>query len=131
MKTIKAAIYQKITFHHLTMVMAAVIVFTTCTSITVPLYADHLSQRPVKETIVIEKKSRTQLEDSSYRQYQVSQRTLIMGVDGKQVRYFDMPVPCEAEVHYRVEKGHRQLLMVKMILIMSGSGSSFTKDIVE
>jgi hypothetical protein len=115
--------------------MMTVFVFMACTSISISLHADDgrsdPSQGLQKETIVIVKKNRTRIEDSSYRQYQVSQRTLIIGTDGKQMRYFDMSVPCEAEVYYRMENGNRQLLQAKIRLIRPGAGSSFSKDIIE
>lgn len=139
MRSIKTAIHQRITFRqsipNLRMVMAAVIVFTICTFVTLSLHADNLqsepSQRPTKESIVIKKKSQTHIEDTAYRQYQVSKRTLIMGADGKQVKYSDMAVPCEAEVHYRLENGNRNLLLVKITLIKPGAESAFPTAVAE
>lgn len=54
--------------------------------------------------------------------------TVIVGLEGQQVDFLDLPVPCDAVVTYRIENGSR---MAHLIQITSISGNAKTDFIYE
>ena len=72
------------------------------------------SLQELKQTVTIQKKTPDVIISSTFQRYQVSDATLVVGLDGEQVLYRNMLVPCEAEVTYVTNAGKRTVHRIQI-----------------
>lgn len=77
---------------------------------------EHASKtlQTLKQTVVIQKKTPEVIISSILERFLVSESTIIVGMDGKQVLYRNMLVPCEAEVTYVATGGEISAHRIKI-----------------
>ncbi|RJQ81660.1 MAG: hypothetical protein C4519_08635 [Desulfobacteraceae bacterium] len=77
---------------------------------------EDLIQLPLVK-MMIHKKGLNQISDGAKKTFDVSEQTIIVGMDGKEMDIREMLVPCEAQVAYFTENGvpHAQRIDIKKI----------------
>jgi hypothetical protein len=80
---------------------------------------------PVAE-MTIAKKTEKRVISNMGDSYALSQGTIIVGQDGRQVRLEKMPVPCEAKVTYKIMQGVRYAFRIQILWV----GSDATSELI-
>lgn len=93
----------------------------------VPAVADdEVEAAPPTVSVTLDKKTPEVVITNAGDRYTVSkQETIIVGLDGRQVDYIDLSVPCDAQVVYHPDDGGNQADLITVVRVSSNATKNF------
>lgn len=92
-------------------------------------YSEKPGAQYSKAAVTIQSKSQEHVSTSTGRRYTVSRETLIVGMDGAEMTYQSMLVPCEAEVTYVSRNGVRMARRIDVKRVAPNAAPDLTSEV--
>ncbi|MCP4748131.1 MAG: hypothetical protein GY874_18650 [Desulfobacteraceae bacterium] len=108
-------------------VMCLCFIFFSMTFTVTPVCGDE-EQESETVRVNIERKTLEKVFTNTGDIYHVSDATLIVGTDGKQVSMRDLMAPCQAKVYFDFENGKRKATYIKIISVASDAAWQWVSE---
>jgi hypothetical protein len=110
------------------LILAAALVMVPCGAVFAAQDDDKEAPPPTAK-VTLDKKTTEVVITTIGDRYAVYERgTVIVGLEGQQVDYIDLPVPCDAVVTYRTEEGSQTALMIQITKISANAKKDFFQE---
>ena len=110
------------------LILAAALVMVPCGAVFAAQDDDNEVPPPTAK-VTLDKKTTEVVITTTGDRYAVAEKgTVIVGLDGQQVVYIDLPVPCDAVVTYRTQEGSQTALMIQITKISANAKKDFFQE---